>query len=605
MKRFALILAAIVLSVAALFALLVVLLPREGLKTRVGEQIAAWTGRDVSLHGDPEIHIFPTLSVTLNDVRVGGPDDMTDAGIVSMDSLTGTIKLLPLVIGRIEIGRFTMMHPLVHLVRDENGRRNWAFDSGAAALQLAFAGDVPLGNFDVHDGTILFEDRGSGDSERLDSVNLSVEWSTVRKPLSIGGSAIWRGEQVTVSGTAKAPFSFINGGATAIDARLDSTPIAMIFSGQADGYPRPRLQGSLKLSTPSLRQFVSWLGMPVGPGSTLGQASLFGTAAYRDRTLSMDDGELTLDGNNASGAVKIVAAETPQISGTLAFDSLDLSPYFTSLSAPVRAEPDWRRARLATDWLRNMSVDVRLSARSLKLEDLTASAAAASMSLRDARLEIGIAKADFDTGSLSGDISLTDAPDKGGATAEARMRATGISLAEVGPLIGLPADVTGTASAMIDVTTAGGDYGELVSGLTGTAKLGIEDGAVPLFGVAEIGRGQDAAADAPPERMLRAVPVNAASAGFSFSGGVGLLQRATLATTTYHATAQGWIGLLDGTLGINGELFQGAAAKEDEQGVPFTIQGTLVHPLPTTEPTAVAQPAPELAPEPEAAPQPN
>ena len=64
-----------------------------------------------------------------------------------MDRLTGTIRLLPLIIGRVEIGSFTMVRPLLKLVRDDRGARNWAFDSGAAALQLAFAGDVPLGDF--------------------------------------------------------------------------------------------------------------------------------------------------------------------------------------------------------------------------------------------------------------------------------------------------------------------------------------------------------------------------------------------------------------------------------------------------------------------------
>ena len=39
--------------------LLVALVPREALKARIGEQIASWTGRDVSLRGEPEIGFFP------------------------------------------------------------------------------------------------------------------------------------------------------------------------------------------------------------------------------------------------------------------------------------------------------------------------------------------------------------------------------------------------------------------------------------------------------------------------------------------------------------------------------------------------------------------
>ena len=184
---------------AAVLLLIVVLLPRDTLKTRIGEQIAGWTGRDVSLRGDPKIGLFP-LRVTLDDVEVGGPAGMDDAEILSMDRLTGKIRLIPLIIGRVEVDSFTMVRPLIRLVRDRAGRRNWEFDSGAAALQLAFAGDVPLGAFRVEGGTVLYEDRQTGASERLDSVNLTVEWASVRNPIAINGSGIWRGEEVTFSG---------------------------------------------------------------------------------------------------------------------------------------------------------------------------------------------------------------------------------------------------------------------------------------------------------------------------------------------------------------------------------------------------------------------
>ncbi|HWT30202.1 MAG TPA: hypothetical protein VN240_04160, partial [Propylenella sp.] len=69
MKRIAWIFGALALAVFATLAVVVVLLPRESLKTGIGEQIAAWTGRDVSLRGDPELDFFPEVTVTLKDVQ--------------------------------------------------------------------------------------------------------------------------------------------------------------------------------------------------------------------------------------------------------------------------------------------------------------------------------------------------------------------------------------------------------------------------------------------------------------------------------------------------------------------------------------------------------
>ena len=53
MKRIAWILAVVLGCVLALLVLLVALVPREALKVRMSEQIASWTGRDVSLRGEP------------------------------------------------------------------------------------------------------------------------------------------------------------------------------------------------------------------------------------------------------------------------------------------------------------------------------------------------------------------------------------------------------------------------------------------------------------------------------------------------------------------------------------------------------------------------
>src|SRR5687768_11964340 len=62
MKRIVWTLAAAGAAAVALFMLVFALLPRDTLKTRIGEQIAAWTGRDVSLSGEPDIDFFPRLT---------------------------------------------------------------------------------------------------------------------------------------------------------------------------------------------------------------------------------------------------------------------------------------------------------------------------------------------------------------------------------------------------------------------------------------------------------------------------------------------------------------------------------------------------------------
>lgn len=591
MKRIALILGAVLVCGVALFVLLVALVPREALKARIGEQIASWTGRDVSVRGDPEISFFP-LAVTLNDVRVSGPDGMSNAEILSMDHLTGTVELFPLVIGHIEVGSFTMSRPLIKLVRDEAGRRNWDFETGAAALQLAFEGDVPLGDFGLEGGTIVYEDRLEGSSERLDSVNLSVDWSSVRNPLRIEGAGIWRGEQVVVTAGAEAPFAYLSGGETPVDVRIEAAPISMIFGGTARDYPSMNLDGALKVSTPSLRRFASWLGGPIGPGSTLGQASGFGTASVRGDSLSLETAEFTLDGNGASGALKLSVRPKVDITGTLAFPALDLTPYFAGLSSAIATSEDWRDVTLATEWFSDMDADIRLSANTARIGEISASNAAASVSLRDGRLEVGLASAVIGDGSVAGDVSVTDLPGPVGVGIEAQIRANEIPFSLPATTFGLPEAVSGTGSLFLDIGTRGGSLGALFGGLAGSARFSIRDGAVPLFGLADVAAATTGARNPTPDDSLATSDVEAASIGVSFSGGLGTVERGSVVTSSYSADFKGWVGLLDGTLGLNGTIAGAgsnptvvatgtapSAGAEPAEPIRFTIDGTLSAPL--------------------------
>lgn len=583
MKRIFWIFAVALLSAAALFALLVALLPREALKTHIGEQIATWTGREVSLRGEPEIDIFPALTVTLNDVQVSGPAEMTDAEIVSMDRLTGTIRLLPLLIGQVEIDSFAMVRPLIRLVRDEEGARNWEFDAGAAALQLAFAGDVPLGDFLLEDGTIVYEDRATGESDRLDSVNLSIEWRSVRRPLSIKGDGIWRGEQIALAASAEEPFAFVKGGRTPVEARLESAPITMRFSGEADEYPAALLQGEVSMSTPSLRRFASWLGDPVRPGSTLGPASIFGAATLRGRVLSVEKAEFALDGNEASGALTITAAARPTIAGTLAFSSLDLSSYFAGLATAIRTTPSWREITADTEWFDNLSADVRLSADLVKIGEFQASEVAAGVLLRDARLEVGLAHATLNGGRVSGAVAVSQSAGAAHAAYEAQLRAADLNVARLAPLFGLPDGLSGIASATIDVASSGSDLGALAQGLGGAASLDVRNANLPLVGLGQLA----AAGAAPPDIDWRTtIAVTTLSATLSFASGIGILERLDVEAPSLTADIEGWVGLMDGALGLNGVVWATPVGTRNGAGQPFTIAGTLGRPI--ARPVALA-----------------
>jgi uncharacterized protein involved in outer membrane biogenesis len=135
--------------------------------------------------------------------------------------------------------------------------------------------------------------------------------------------------------------------------------------------------------------------------------------------------------------------------------------------------------------------------------------------------------------------------------------------------------MAGRAAISVDLSGSGQEFGQLANSLAGTARLDVENGAFPLFGIAELAAG---APGAGPQQatLAAAAPVNALSGLFSFSAGVANLDQATIVAPGFRAEAKGWIGLLDGGLGLSGTILP--AAPGGAQPIPFTIGGTLTQP---------------------------
>jgi AsmA protein len=489
---------------------------------------------------------------------------MAEAEILSVERLRGTIRLLPLIIGRIEIGAFSMERPVVRLVRDEAGERNWAFDSGAAALQLAFAGDVPLGKFSIEGGTLLFEDRSAGTLERLDQAKLDIEWESVRQPLSVAGGGVWRGEPVSFAGSVGAPFEFLNGGSTPIEARFDSARLTMGFAGEALDRDAVRLAGELSLASPSLQALAGWFGSPLADAEALGAARLSGDAVLDGGLLSVTDAELALNGNEGAGAVEIRVADPPSVVGTLAFPSLDLSAYFAGLRNALTAEGGWREVGLDTDWFGDLAADVRLSAGSVALGEFSFGETAASVILSDRRLEIGVAEAAFGGGLLAGDVAIIDRGGKDSFAAAAQLRAQNVNLSEVAS--GWREEVAGTANVQVDLAGEGTDLGSLVASLDGRASIEIVDGALPLGDLATfVGRAPNGV-----------VPVEAVAAELHVAGGAATLAEGAIFATDFEAALRGVVSLLDLRLNLNGEA---RLRQPSAEQVSISVRGTLADPL--------------------------
>ena len=576
MRRIAVLAVAFVVLAGGLMLLTPALLPKDRVRTEIAEQISAWTGREVAVSGEPVISVFPGLRVRIDGVAVAGPPAMRNAELAQMRGLTAKLRLLPLLIGKIEFAAFELTGARIRLVRDEADRRNWVFDSSVAALQLAFTGDVPLGSFSLVDGQIDYEDRQAKRRERLEAVNLKIDWPSVDHPFALSGSATWRGEPISFQAGMRDPVSFINGRQTPFTARLRAEPMDIDFDGTAAGIKNTRLGGQLELASPSLRRFVGWIGNPLPEAISLARLTLSGEAMVDSKGLDVSDARVSLDGNEGTGGLRIGFGEQPLITGTLAFQSLDLEPYLTDLET-LRSSPDWQSETIDVDWLRVVNADIRVSSGKVTAGRLSLGETATAILLEDGVLETGIAQASFYGGTLTGRLSLR-AP-SGGAAMQAQLRASAFSLAAAGRAVNPDLSISGQSSVAGDLSTFGATWGDLIAHLDGTVMIDAAGGEISSFGLEELAAamraGKPAATSAGSKGPWPAMAYRSLAASLQFGNRAALVTSGRLETAGFLADLGGKIALQDGALDLAGTMTLPSAGMPQQS---FNIVGTLLLP---------------------------
>ena len=423
-----------------------------------------------------------------------------------------------------------MVRPLVRLVRDDEGHRNWDFDSGAAALQLAFAGDVPLGDFALEGGTVIFEDRQSGVSERLDSVNLAhrlAERAPAARRRRVGHLARRAGDVLgrSADGAVSLPERRRD---AARGAASKSAPIAADLQrpgGRLSAAEADRALEALDAVAPPFRLLARQPDRPrldARAGERLRRGRFRRRTGFRLRTR-----EFTLDGNSAYRRAEDRVSPKLDVTGTLAFDALDLSPYFAGLSGRYRDGGDWRDVSLLDRiGSHDMNADIRLSAKPVQLREpeLRATPRRACRCATAGWRSASRAAA-FSGGSLAGDIAVTDAGQRRSGDSRRSFARTKFAFAVAAPSLGLPQAISGTASVLRRRDHAG-RRSRLAGARARRHRAGQRRGRRVRSSVSPMSRRRRGARDPFPRRSRGSSPVKNLSAGFSFSAGIGMLERA-------------------------------------------------------------------------------
>lgn len=587
MKRLAIILVAVIVVMAAALIIAPSLISPELARVRITEQITQWIGRPVSFVGEPDISFFPRPSVRLGGVTIKDGDG-SGAVFISVEELTGTVRWLPLLLGRIEISSFELTRPVISLRVNEEGRSNWTFERGAVAERVAQAQEDPanaignerqeelaLGRFQIRDGTVTYQEPGA-ELATLSEVTLDIDWPSTSQPATARGSLVWRGELVAISASLREPLELIAGRVSPGRFSVGADPIQIVFDGTVGCSELDfSFDGQTTVSMGSLRRVIRWAGTPIADDTTLGAAAISGRGSWAWPVLSFTQAEMRLDGNEAIGAFSVdFSGDRISIIGTLALDELDLTIYAEAFRADVEAEGTWRDAEIRLPAFANFDSDVRISADRLIIGATHLEGLAASAIVKDGTISLRLGEAGFYGGHIQ--ASLTAEYRAPRLAAEARLVLSDVNTgAALSDLVGL-ASISGQATGTLEAATEGATWGELVQRLTGILQTTIVNGSMLGIDLSEVA--------AMPVPTVDAVSVGQGEiefavfdASFSFFGGQFLADRVEAEGAGFDLDFVGWGSLTTPAVGGQGVVW--LDGDERNRSLPFLLTGTWLNPV--------------------------
>jgi AsmA protein len=462
-------------------------IPVDAVRSAVTSEIRAVTGLDPVLRGPVSISMFPAGTVTFSDVVLG--ESATGEPAFAAAELTANLRLTSLLAGRIEIADISLVRPRIAVTVGEDGHTNWSplIDTLARALKPNAPQDERVLSFSeirINDGVVAIRNPSRNIDEKLEGVELSLAWPRIAKSFAATGSLRWHNENVDASINIADFPAALAGDNSGVKFRASAGPLKAAFDGVMGYEPSLKIDGTLAADAASLREALQWIGHRQLPAGGLGQFALKARATLVGGTIALSNLNVELDGNSAEGALTYAATGQQLLQGTLAVETLDLSPYVSTVRLVADNPHDWDRGSFALEWLKDWEADLRLSAAGVHFTHAQLGRTAVTATLRSGQLNVTVGESQSFGGLVTGTFAITKA--KTGAAFKSQMRFADVDLAKcLGELVGLRR-VDGTGTVAFSVESEGVNVEELADNLNGTAEIAAKQGALTGLNVDQL-----------------------------------------------------------------------------------------------------------------------
>lgn len=462
-------------------------------KDRIAFEMSAWSGFRVSFDGTPSIEIWPVFRATLKNVTLTDWDDEQGSPIIDAERVEIELSALSALSGNVDFSDAHFVRPTLRIKRRADGgyelpqSRGGRLERSIERTQEMVAANpsepdikgLPSDKFgavEFIDGRVVaVSDEGS--DEILSDLTGKASWPALNKAGSMAATGVWRGEPVALELTSERPLLIFAGGSAPITASIKSAPVEASFEGTARLTGDAHVEGHTKISAPSFRRVLEWSQPGVLPGSPVGSISIASKVTGDLSRLKLDNAKVTLDSNPGMGILDLsLNGPVPSISGTLAFDTLDLMT-FASAFAPM-APTSSGNSEIDTSFADHVNLDLRLSTTKATFGAISLAEVAATAQVKGGLAAFDISDAEAFGGNVQAGMRFDRQP--GGTQAEIRLLASDIDGGAFGAAAGLGRIVPiGRGTVSVILKGPGLSWNTLLQNANGSISATFGVGAIP------------------------------------------------------------------------------------------------------------------------------
>ncbi|HEY0145675.1 MAG TPA: AsmA family protein [Methylovirgula sp.] len=466
--------AAAALVIAAALLITQQVLPQNLLRQQIVAQIQRSTGFSVQINGPARLRFFLQPRIIIQSLRVA---DRSGAIDLEAPEVVGYLRLLPLLVGRFEIGHAVLYRPKLKV---DFGRAPVS-EGGVVqqALRASSTDNVrlqaPLGKISVVEGEAFIKTKNIPNGISIDTINMQANWPRLSASADFNGQVNFRGAPVRLQGWLETPLDILRGGESAAILQIRSPILNLWSSGRFAGGTRLQYNGSVSATAPSLRKLAETIGYSFSKHGTFANLDVSCDVDFENGDAAFTNLALHLDGNDYEGNLEIRdVAHTPHFSGTLASDFLDVTPFL--IGQPDTALPDGLGDGTPFDLgpLNLADLDLRVSAARLRLYDLEVENAALSLLTKPGLIDLALAEATSNNGLIKGRFALSEKDQ----IFSLHVSGSGNGV-DVQPMVfGGQRPLSGSLNALVELDSSGANVDALARSLSGQAAVSANNGTI-------------------------------------------------------------------------------------------------------------------------------